>query len=157
VNTVLDMLLGAQLGRPVFGDTTDANFAANVNAYFGALTGHSLGGHLADVFDRLFAGAGADVFKINSAGFATGSIAGLSGNAATNIRNLFGMLGGAASFDSTNNLNLYGDKNPEFVTMNGPGLFQLQASGDSDDATSHILFGGAGNDMVMGGVANEST
>ena len=103
---------------------TGLGLAADIAAKGITVTGHSLGGHLADVFDRLFAGAGADVFKINSAGFATGSIAGVSGNAATNIRNLFGMLGGATSFDSGNNLNLYGDKNPEIVTMNGPGLFQ---------------------------------
>ncbi|MEW6589457.1 MAG: putative Ig domain-containing protein, partial [Pseudomonadota bacterium] len=37
VNPVLDMILGAQLGRPVTG-TTDANFAANARAYFGALS-----------------------------------------------------------------------------------------------------------------------
>ncbi|MDO9008706.1 MAG: calcium-binding protein, partial [Thiobacillus sp.] len=37
-NAFLDMLLGAQLGRPVFGSTTDTNFAANAQAYFGALT-----------------------------------------------------------------------------------------------------------------------
>ncbi len=103
---------------------TGLGLAADIAAKGITVTGHSLGGHLADAFDRLFAGAGADAFKINGAGFATGDIAGLSGNAATNIRNLFGMLGGAASFASSSNLNLYGDKNPEIVTMNGPGLFQ---------------------------------
>ncbi|WP_310446220.1 calcium-binding protein [Thiobacillus sp.] len=110
----------------LFSDSrqTGLGLAADIAAKGVTVTGHSLGGHLADVFDRLFAGAGADAFKVNGAGFATGSIAGLSGNATINIRNLFGMLGGATSFDSNNNLNLYGDKNPEIVTMNGPGLFQ---------------------------------
>lgn len=103
---------------------TGLGLAADIAAKGITVTGHSLGGHLADVFDRLFPGVGADAFKINGAGFATGSIAGVSANAATNIRNLFAMLGGATSFAGSNNLNLYGDKNPEFVTMNGPGLFQ---------------------------------
>ena len=110
----------------LFSDSrqTGLGLATDIAAKGITVTGHSLGGHLADVFDRLFAGAGADVFKINGAGFATGDIAGLSGNAAINLRNLFSMLGGAASFSAANNLNLYGDKNPEIVTMNGPGLFQ---------------------------------
>jgi len=106
------------------GRQTGLGLAADIAAQGITVTGHSLGGHLADIFDRLFAGAGADAFKINGAGFATGSVAGVSDNAATNIRNLFGMLGGAASFDGSGNLNLYGDNNPEIVTMNGPGLFQ---------------------------------
>lgn len=38
VNQFLDMLLGAQLGKPVLGATTDANFLANAQTYFGALT-----------------------------------------------------------------------------------------------------------------------
>ena len=38
VNQFLDMLIGARLGKAVYGITTDANFLANVNAYLGALT-----------------------------------------------------------------------------------------------------------------------
>ncbi|MEW5967529.1 MAG: calcium-binding protein [Pseudomonadota bacterium] len=130
---------------------TGLGLAADIIAKGITVTGHSLGGHLADVFDRLFAGAGADVFKINSAGFATGSIAGVSGNAATNIRNLFGMLGGAASFETGNNLNLYGDKNPEIVTMNGPGLYQTgahEAIFIEQDTFVQDAFGHGGSQMT---------
>lgn len=88
------------------------------------VTGHSLGGHLATAFTRLFPGVGAEAVTINGAGFASGLIAGLTGNAALNIRNLFSLLHGATQFANGDILNLYGDKNPEFVTMNGPGLYQ---------------------------------
>ena len=108
----------------LFSDARQTGLGLNIAPGSLTVTGHSLGGHLADAFDRLFAGASADAFKINGAGFATGGIAGVFGNSATNIRNLFAMLGGGASFAASNNLNLYGDKNPEIVTMNGPGLFQ---------------------------------
>ena len=87
------------------------------------MTGHSLGGHLAAALTRLVPGIQA--LTINGAGFATGYLPGLGGDAAINIRNLFGMLGGEAAFDSSRILNLYGDKMPEFVTQNNPfGLVQ---------------------------------
>ncbi len=79
--------------------------------------GHSLGGHLAAAFSRLFSDC-SNALTINGAGFMTGILGGLSGNAATNIGNLFAMLGGAGSFDSSKILNLYGDKGIEFTTMN---------------------------------------
>ncbi len=89
------------------------------------VTGHSLGGHLAAAFTRLFAEAGADAVTINGAGFATGWVPGLGGFAETNIRNLFGRLEGAAAFDASKIVNLYGERYPEFVTQNGTlGLFQ---------------------------------
>ena len=85
------------------------------------VTGHSLGGHLAAAFSRLF---GANAITINGAGFATGLIPGTSGNAPTNIRNLFAKLGGAAAFDSSRIQNVHGD-GWNFVTMNSPvGLAQ---------------------------------
>jgi hypothetical protein len=37
-NVFLDMLMGAVQGQSVIGSTTDANFAANAQAFFGALT-----------------------------------------------------------------------------------------------------------------------
>jgi len=88
------------------------------------VTGHSLGGHLAMAFTRLFPGAGASAVTINGAGFASGPLAGLAGSAQTNIRNLFSLLGGAAGFDPQRVLNLYGARAPELITQNGPGLFQ---------------------------------
>lgn len=85
------------------------------------VTGHSLGGHLAVAFTRLFPEMGAQAFTVNGAGFATGeiSVPGLGHSATTNIRNLFGMLGGADGFDSADIFNLYGDRYPEIVTQNG--------------------------------------
>jgi Ca2+-binding RTX toxin-like protein len=42
VNRFLDMVMGAVQGRPLLGTTTDANFAANALAFFGALTPEQL-------------------------------------------------------------------------------------------------------------------
>src|SRR5690606_32187730 len=89
-----------------------------------ATTGHSLGGHLAAAFTRLFPELEAQALTVDGAGFATGSISGLGGNAALNIPNLFGMLFGAPTFDASRIVNVYGEKGPELVTQNGPGLFQ---------------------------------
>ncbi|MEW8203416.1 MAG: calcium-binding protein [Candidatus Thiodiazotropha endolucinida] len=88
-----------------------------------AVTGHSLGGHLSNALTRLVPGI--EALSINGAGFATEAVPGLGGDAELNIRNLFGMLGGANSFEFSRNLNLYGDKMPEFVTQNNVfGLVQ---------------------------------
>jgi hypothetical protein len=79
--------------------------------------GHSMGGHLAVAFSRLFPDATTDAVTINGAGFMTGLIGGLSGNAEVNIRNLFDMLGGSDAFSSSRILNLYGEKGWEATTM----------------------------------------
>jgi len=89
-----------------------------------AVAGQSLGGHLAAAFTRLFPETDASAVTINGAGFATGLIDGLSGYAEVNIRNLFAGLQGASSFDVSKIRNIYGEKGLEFVTQNGPGLFQ---------------------------------
>jgi hypothetical protein len=86
------------------------------------ITGHSLGGHLASAFTRLFPEVGADALTINGAGF--GAI-GFSLFASSNVRNLFSMLHGEPAFNSNQIHNLYGDKNSETVTQNGYWLFQL--------------------------------
>ncbi len=92
------------------------------------VTGHSLGGHLAAAFTRLFPDLGAEAITINGAGFTTGMIDGLSGNAQLNIANLFAILGGAAAFNTSKIQNLYGSAGPEFVTMdNYLGLVQQGA------------------------------
>lgn len=106
---------------------TGLGLGAEIAAHGLTVTGHSLGGHLATAFTRLFSGVGADAVTINGAGFAAGAISGLAGNASVNIRNLFLMLNGENEFGGTPILNLYGDKNLEFVTMNGPGLYQQGA------------------------------
>ncbi len=60
--------------------------------------GHSLGGHLAVSFSRLFEDTCQDVISVNGAGFMTGNIEGLGSYSDTNIRNLFQMLEGSTSF-----------------------------------------------------------
>ncbi|MDR2091790.1 MAG: hypothetical protein LBP58_00480 [Azoarcus sp.] len=108
------------------------------------VTGHSLGGHLATALTRLVPGI--EAVGINGAGFATGSIPGLGGDAVLNIRNLFSLLNGAEAFDSSRICNLYGDKMPEFVTMNSAFGLQQQGSHECvfieppslfDDALGH--------------------
>ena len=92
------------------------------------VTGHSLGGHLAAAFTRLFPDTGAEATTINGAGFATGLLKGLSGNAATNIRNLFSSLGGASNFNPDRIHNLYGSAGPELVTMDDYHGLEQQGS-----------------------------
>lgn len=84
-----------------------------------AVTGHSLGGHLAMAFSRLF---GVEALAINGAGFRF--MQDPTSMANTTVNNLFSLLGGASSFAPDKILNIYGDKAPEFVAQNGPVLFQ---------------------------------
>ncbi|MGV8835104.1 flagellinolysin [Cellvibrio sp.] len=78
------------------------------------VTGHSLGGHLASAFTRLFPDANASALTINGAGF---GILGLTGFADKNVSNLFEMLFGNPSFGGSTILNLYGEKGLELVTQ----------------------------------------
>lgn len=80
------------------------------------VTGHSLGGHVAVAMTRLVSGL--EAVTINGAGFATGRVPGIGGDAELNIRNLFSMLGGNSSFDASQILNLHGDKMPDLITQN---------------------------------------
>jgi Ca2+-binding RTX toxin-like protein len=89
------------------------------------VTGHSLGGHLAAAFSRLFPETGAEALTVNAAGFATGFLPGSSANAHTNIRNLFSLLDGASSFAKDRITNLYGSAAGQLVSMNSEmGLVQ---------------------------------
>ena len=80
------------------------------------ITGHSLGGHLATAFARLFPADTASVVTINGAGY------GITGSIGGNIDRVFAILGGASSFDvqgiSERILNLYGDRGLNIVTQN---------------------------------------
>jgi len=60
------------------------------------VTGHSLGGHLAVAFTRLFPETGANALTINGAGF--GAL-GFNAFSPVNVRIFFSMLHGASSFD----------------------------------------------------------
>lgn len=52
------------------------------------VAGHSLGGHLAVAFTRLFSGEIANAYTFNGAGYPTENLPGIGGNAESNIRNL---------------------------------------------------------------------
>lgn len=66
--------------------------AADIASNGLTITGHSLGGHLAAAFTRLFPQSGASALTINGAGFGNFGFTGVS---AVNIKNLFSLLGGA--------------------------------------------------------------
>ena len=84
------------------------------------VTGHSLGGHLASAFTRLFSGAASQAYTMNGAGYA--EILG-----STNIQYVFSQLGGAGSFTSASVQNIRGSAGPDIVTQNA-GLVQVGAS-----------------------------
>lgn len=102
---------------------TDASSPTGVKVPAGAaleVTGHSLGGHLASSFTRLFDGAASQAYTINGAGY---SILGGS-----NIDYVFSALGGASSFTATAVQNLRGSEGPDIVTQD----FALKQVGASD-------------------------
>ena len=136
-----DTLFATDATRQVGAGALPANASVTV-------TGHSLGGHLAAAFTRLFPELNATALTINGAGFATGNVRGLSGNAATNISHLFGALGGAAGFSPGQIINVFGSIAPEFVTMDSPnGLVQqgahLAMATEDHSATNTVGHGSA--------------
>ena len=88
---------------------TGLGLAEDIAAKGLTVTGHSLGGHLATAFARLFPATGAAALTVNGAGYPTGSTPGLSGMAFTNIDNLFALLGGVSGFDTSRIINAYGE------------------------------------------------
>jgi len=76
------------------------------------VTGHSLGGHLAAAFSRLFPALTIDATLINGAGYAEGFS--LLTNS-FNVGNLFQALGGADNFDATKINNYIGTAAMDFV------------------------------------------
>jgi Ca2+-binding RTX toxin-like protein len=76
------------------------------------VTGHSLGGHLAAAFSRLFPALTIDATMINGAGYAE-DFSLLTNN--FNVTNLFQALGGAGSFDATKVTNYIGTAAMDFV------------------------------------------
>ena len=79
-----------------------------------SVTGHSLGGHLAMAFTRLFPGISVNALGINGLGFKIG---------ASEANYFFAKLGGASSFRSNATQNIYGIAGPEFAAMNN-GILQ---------------------------------
>jgi Ca2+-binding RTX toxin-like protein len=112
--------------------------------------GHSLGGHLAAAFTRLFPTLQADALSVNGAGYPTGLIGGLSGNAPTNIRNLFGRLGGADRFARHQITNIFGSAGGQFVSMHSEfGLVQQGMHHEifTESSSWDNAFGHAGGPM----------
>ncbi|HUW25977.1 MAG TPA: calcium-binding protein [Gallionella sp.] len=85
-----------------------------------SVDGHSLGGHLAMAFSRLFPAIASSVTAVNGLGFKLDN---------SNVNNLFSLLGGATSFTATQIQNLYGIDGPEFASMNN-GLLQQPGGWD---------------------------
>lgn len=135
---IIDKPLG--LVRIIENDWSDVIFGAQDERAFGDvnivadklvdITGHSLGGHLADAFTRLFPGL-VEALTINGAGYPTGVLPGLGLLADQNIVNLFQQLGGQSSFDASVIHNIYGDKMPQFVTMDLALGLKQQGSHDA--------------------------
>ena len=120
-------------------DDERATGADAVNGSKLSVTGHSLGGHLATAFTRLFPEE-AEALTINGAGFATGEISGLSGYADTNITNLFLGLNGAPFFNNQHIHNLYGEE----IISRDDNKLQQQGSHDElfiEDDSSETVFG----------------
>lgn len=79
------------------------------------VSGHSLGGHLAMAFTRLFPGVSSQATAINGLGFKIGGMV---------VDQFFQALGGASEFDPVRIQNIYGIAGPEFAAMNGNFLYQ---------------------------------
>jgi Ca2+-binding RTX toxin-like protein len=75
------------------------------------VTGHSLGGHLATAFSRLFNDRVQDVLSCNGAGYS------VLGRAIGNVDRVFAALGGASQFNPAQILNIYGDRGVELTTQ----------------------------------------
>ncbi|WP_195892555.1 putative Ig domain-containing protein [Geotalea daltonii] len=88
-----------------------------VNPASVTVVGHSLGGHLAAAFSRLFPTATTGTLMINGAGYGDGFAMGAGGNGPSNVNNLFSMLNGTSSFDSSNITNLVGSAGMDFVAQ----------------------------------------
>lgn len=125
---ILDSTLGGlviKVRRIVTGDSNILLAGTELATGSGALivcpklnvTGHSLGGHLAAAFTRLFPNVASSAVTINGAGFPTGLTPGLGGNALSNIQNLFTALHGASDFSVAAITNVHGD-DPNMVSMN---------------------------------------
>lgn len=93
------------------------------------VAGHSLGGHLAMVFSRLFHSATAQATAVNGAGF----------GANINVNNLLAMLGGAATFDASKITNAVGSAAMNLVSQDW--LFLQQPAGRQEIYTEAWLPG----------------
>jgi Ca2+-binding RTX toxin-like protein len=84
------------------------------------VAGHSLGGHLAMAFTRLFPSLAIDALAVNGLGFKVGN---------GTVDALFSRLGGGGAFTKSKIENVYGIAGPEFAAMDN---FILQQPGSLD-------------------------
>lgn len=105
------------------------------------VSGHSLGGHLAMAFSRLFPGNTANIVAVNGAGFDFAN---------TNVNNLIAMLGGASSFDAGKISNVIGSAAPNVVSQDW--LFLQQPAGRqeiyTESASPSTTFGHGSSQMT---------
>ncbi len=78
------------------------------------VSGHSLGGHLAMAFTRLFPNINANAIAVNGLGFKTNAV----------VDSLFLALGSGTGFDESRIQNVYGLNGPEFAAMDNLVLQQ---------------------------------
>lgn len=113
-----DFTLGSRHYGLRFTDVVQTDDVAGRPGPEAALTiaGHSLGGHLAFAFDRLFAGAGAEAFSVNGAGF----------RESDGLSRFFDVLAGQSGtqFDH-GGLNIHGTEGPEVITRDD-GILRQQ-------------------------------
>jgi Ca2+-binding RTX toxin-like protein len=112
--------------------------ATNVN-----VEGHSLGGHLAMAFSRLFPDVTNEVTAVNGAGF---------NFANTNVKNLFAMLGGTPGFDASKITNVVGSAAMNLVSQDW--LFLQQPAGRNEIYTESYL---PGSGTTLGHGAGQMT
>ncbi|MDP2242369.1 MAG: hypothetical protein Q8K18_19700 [Burkholderiales bacterium] len=92
------------------------------------VTGHSLGGHLAAAFTRLFPSTGADAVLANGAGFVTTH---------PNVDRVFRLLNGTTAFDAGRITNVFANRGPEIVAQD----WYLQQGGGRHPVFSETAIG----------------
>ena len=95
----------------------DRRYGLGINVGAVTVVGHSLGGHLAAAFSRLFPSETTDVLMVNGAGFGDGLAISTSGNGTSNVEHLFAGLNGSANFNAASITNIVGSAGMDFVAQ----------------------------------------
>ena len=136
----------------VFNDERSAGLGINPSSV--TVVGHSLGGHLAAAFSRLFPNDVTEALMINGAGFGDGLAIGAGGNGPTNVDHLFSLLGGASSFNPDIITNLIGSAGWDFVAQDWwIGLHQPGATQHIQTETMKGNAGGHGSSQMTDAMA----
>lgn len=138
----------------VFNDERSAGLGIAPSSV--SVVGHSLGGHLAAAFSRLFPSDVTEAVMVNGVGFGDGLAISAGGNGPTNVDHLFSMLGGASSFNPDIITNLIGSAGMDFVAQDWwIGLHQPGATQHIQTETSSMLdnAGGHGSSQMTDAMA----